>query len=145
MFAGRGCEIHLNNARARLYSADFRPADKTHIKAILLEKAISILAGGVDISEAREGLMEATKPDLIRYIKCVSGDPAPAIFKIAREHGIIVERAPPYRPGMQPIKLIWSHIKGDYSRRYEGSHVVPSLEFFSRDLPVSELIATSDD
>ena len=66
MFAGRECGVRLDNARARLYSANFRPGGKTHINAALLEKALSILAGGDDISDVRERLMEATKPDSIR-------------------------------------------------------------------------------
>ena len=66
MFAGAECGIHLDNARTHLYSADFRPSGKTHIKAALLEKALSILEEGGDIPEVREGLMAETKPDLIR-------------------------------------------------------------------------------
>ena len=47
-FAGAECEIHLDNARTRLYSADFRPTDATRRKAALMAKAISILEGGDD-------------------------------------------------------------------------------------------------
>ena len=44
----QACEIHMDNARPRMRSNDFNPADRTHSKASLLEKALSVLeaAGG---------------------------------------------------------------------------------------------------
>ena len=69
MFAGAECEICHDNARARLYGADFIPADKTHIKATLLAKSLSTSSDGDDIPEVRAWLMAATNPDLILYIK----------------------------------------------------------------------------
>ena len=88
--------------------------------------------------------MEATKPDLIRYINRLADDRTPEICKIFREHGGIVERTPPYRPELHPMELIWSHLEGNYSRLYEGSNVAPFLESFFRDFLESELIATVD-
>ena len=80
-------------------------------------------------------LMEATKAELVRYIKCVSGRRTPAIFKIAREFGGIAERAPPYRPGLHPIELIRSRLKADYSRRYENCRVDEPMGSLSETCP----------
>ena len=88
--------------------------------------------------------MEVTKADLLRYIKCVTGKRTPEISEIAREFGNIAERTPPYHPELQPIELIWSHLKADYSRRYENCRVVEFLGVSPRELPESELVATVD-
>ena len=42
MATGAECEIHMGNATARLCSAYFRPTDRAHRKAALLEKELSI-------------------------------------------------------------------------------------------------------
>ena len=86
--------------------------------------------------------MASTKPELARYVKCVSGDRTPVMFKIERDRGKVVERTPPYRPEQMPIEQILSRLNVDYSRRYEWSEVVPFPESVFRDFPVSELIAT---
>ena len=99
---------------------------------------------GEEIEELRPMLMEATKAELVRYIKCVAGKHTPEIFKIAREFGNIVERTPQYHPELQPIELIWSRLKADYSRRYEKCRVAELLGSFFRDLPEAELVATVD-
>ena len=142
MFPGQECEIHMDNARAHLRSSDFNPADRTHSKATLLEKALAALEGAEEVEEVRGSILEASKPDLARYLKCVSGHRTPEIFKIAREYGNVVERTPPYHPELQPIELVWSHMKANYSRRYDDCSVAPFLGTFFRDVPESELVAT---
>ena len=46
MLPGETCEIHNDNARVHLYSADYNPSKKTHTKASLLEEAISLIEEG---------------------------------------------------------------------------------------------------
>ena len=131
MFPGETCEIHMDNARVHLYSADYNPSKTKHTKSSLLEEALLLMEEGEEIEELRPMLMEATKAELVRYIKCVAGKRTPEIFKIAREFGNIVERTPPYHPELQPIELIWSRLKAEYSRRYEQCRVAESLGSFS--------------
>ena len=130
MFPGVTCELHMDNARVHLYSADYNPPKKTHTGASILEEALALMGEGVEIQELRDILIGSAKADLARYIKCVAGARAPVIFKIAREFGNISERTPPYHPEAHPIELIWSHLKGDYSRRYEGCRIVQFLGDF---------------
>ena len=75
-------------------------------------------------------LMEATKEDLVRYIKCVAGKRTPEIFKIAREFGNIAERTPPCHHEMHPIELIWSRLEADYPGRYENRRVAEFMVAF---------------
>ena len=142
MFSGGTCEIHKDNARVHLYSADYNPPEKTHTKAPPIGRGAISYGRSVGIQELRDTLTGATKADFARYVKCVAGARTPEIFKLARELGNIAERTPPYRPELQPIELIRSHLKGDHSRIYAGCRVVQFLGAFSRGLPGSELVAT---
>ena len=72
----------------------------------LLGKARGVLEEAEGAQEVRDFILESTKTGSARYVKCVSGARTPGIFKIARDHGKVVERTPPYRPEMQPIELI---------------------------------------
>ena len=106
MFPWQECEIPMDNARAHLRSNDFNPADRTHRKAALMGKLLSVLEEAEGAQEVRECIIEAPNPELVRYLKCVSEARTPEIFKIARDHGNVVERTPPYHPELHPIELI---------------------------------------
>ena len=43
MFPGETREIHMDNARVHLYSADYNPPKKTPTQASILEEAISLM------------------------------------------------------------------------------------------------------
>ena len=48
MFPGGTCEIHMDNARVHLYSADYSPSKKTHTRGSLLKEAITLMEEGAN-------------------------------------------------------------------------------------------------
>ena len=47
-FWGGTCEIHMDNARVHLYSADYSPSKKTHTRGSLLKEAITLMEEGAN-------------------------------------------------------------------------------------------------
>ena len=64
-----------------------------------------------------------TKPELGRVIEATEGGRVPEIFKIARQNGGAVERAPPCQPEVYPMEFIRAQLKGGYGQRYESNGV----------------------
>ena len=117
---GRQAEIHLDNARVHLFSADFNPKDRKHLKAALLDRALLYFPeeAGPELDEEREDVKTMTRRELVELIISMEGQRRPETFKIAEEFGNKVERTPPYHPEFQPIELVWQYAKNRYNQRY---------------------------
>ena len=99
--------------------------------------------GAAEAEELREEIESATKAELVAFIRSVSGARVPEIFKVAAQHGNVVERTPPYRPELQPIEYLWAHMKRSYATRYDGAGVAAFLESFFQSISEQELLRTA--
>ena len=43
---------------------------------------------------------------------------AAGVERLCRENGHSVNYLPPYHPELQPIEMLWSHVKGDLGMQY---------------------------
>ena len=71
-----------------------------------------------------------TKPLLVSLISAMAWNRTPGIFKVAANYGDVVERAPPYRPEVQPAEFDWARLNVGYGPRYGSVGVLGYIETF---------------
>ena len=135
-------EIHLDNSRIHLYSADFNPKCSKLKKSDLAQRALGLYKEemGMGRRKYESQVAHATKPELVALIQSMEGKRTPEIFKIAADYGNVVERTPPYHPEVQPMEYIWSRIKGGYGTRYGPVGIMEFVRSFCEE--ISELDLT---
>ena len=102
LFGDVDFEVHLDNPRVHIQSADFNPRDSNRRRADLVWEAMSVCDSfGIEEGcaemgdQLRDYLLDATKKDLVRFLTTACGARVPGIFKKATEYGCAVERARP--------------------------------------------------
>ena len=125
-------EIHLDNARIHLYSEDWRPMESRRKKADLSDREKRIYQPGMGVRRQTfsKYVGGVTNQELVCVIESMNGRRVPEIFKIARQHGRAVERAPPYYPEVHHMEFLWAKLKCGYGQRYESTGVREYVEAF---------------
>ena len=122
MFPDDVVDILVANAKIHLYSNDWKPRDPEKKKEDLARWATSLYKPGMGMCRKTfvKTVGGATKPELGRLIESMEGERAPEIFIIANLYGSAVDRAPPYRQEVHPVKFVWARMKGARGARYEA-------------------------
>ena len=98
--------IHMDSAQYHKHRVEQVPISNSRKNALIAW----LTSAGIDILE------NSTKAELYELVKQNKANISFKCVKIAREHGHNLFYTPPYHCELQPIKGVWSTVKGEIAR-----------------------------